>query len=49
VLEAKSKTGSLTPSQKDWREWCQLHGVRHAVFRSVDEGETALRDWGVLQ
>ena len=48
VLEAKSKTGSLSPSQKDWREWCQLHGVRHAVFRSVDEGEAQLRSWGVL-
>ena len=48
VLEAKSKTGSLSPSQKDWREWCQLHGVRHAVFRSVEEGEAQLRDWGVL-
>ena len=48
VLEAKSKTGSLTPSQKDWRDWCQANGVRHAVFRSVDEGEAQLRSWGVL-
>jgi len=48
VLEAKSKTGSLTPSQKDWRDWCVANGVRHAVFRSVDEGEAQLRSWGVL-
>lgn len=48
VLEAKSTTGSLTPSQKDWRDWCQSNGVRHAVFRSVEEGEAKLREWGVL-
>ena len=48
VLEAKSKTGSLSPSQKDWREWCQMHGIPHAVFRTVEEGEANLREWGVL-
>lgn len=48
VLEAKSKTGSLSPSQKDWRDWCVATGVRHAVFRSVEEGEAQLREWGVL-
>lgn len=48
VLEAKSKTGSLSPSQKDWRDWCAANNVRHAVFRSVEEGEAQLRAWGVL-
>lgn len=48
VLEGKSATGSLTQSQKDWREWCQAQGVRHAVFRTVAEGEARLREWGVL-
>lgn len=48
VLEAKSATGSLTEAQKDWRKWCEAQGVRHAVFRTVDQGEDKLREWGVL-
>lgn len=48
VLEAKSKSGSLSPAQKDWREWCAARDVRHAVFRTVEQGEDVLRTWGVL-
>lgn len=48
VLEAKSATGSLSPAQKDWRSWCEAQGVRHAVFRTVEQGEDVLRTWGVL-
>lgn len=48
VLEAKSATGSLSPPQKDWKAWCEAQGVRHAVFRTVEQGEDVLRTWGVL-
>lgn len=49
VLEAKAPRGSLTATQKDFRAWCALHGVPHAVMRSADDGERALREWGVLR
>lgn len=48
ALEAKHGRGALTDAQEDFRLWCEHRGVRHAVFRSVDEGLERLRDWGVL-
>lgn len=48
VLEAKSRTGTLSPGQRDHKEWCGLMNVRHAVFRTADEGELTLRQWGIL-
>jgi hypothetical protein len=48
ALEAKHGRNGLTPGQDDFRAWCESQGVRHAVFRSVDEGVAILRAWGVL-
>ena len=48
-IEFKSKTGTLTPAQQDFREWCGRAGVRHALARSRADGEAILKDWGVLQ
>ena len=48
VIEAKSATGSLTPAQRDFRDWCADRGVRWAKIRTADQGEVTLREWGVL-
>lgn len=49
LIEAKSSTGRLTSEQRDYQEWLELCGVRHAVMRSADEGREILQEWGVLR
>ena len=48
ALEAKSATGSASPSQKDFRAWCELHGVPYHIFRTGDEGLAILHGLGIL-
>ena len=48
-IEAKSKTGSLSSAQRDFRDWVISTGSRHAVCRSVKEVEQKLFEWGVLR
>lgn len=47
-IEFKSDSGSLSPKQRRFRDWCEREGVRWAVCRSADDGETILKAWGVL-
>lgn len=49
LIEAKSPTGRLTPEQRDYQEWLELCGVRHAVMRSAEQGREILQEWGVLR
>lgn len=49
VLEAKAGRNSLTASQNDFAAWCTARGIRHRVIRSADDGETALKEWGILR
>lgn len=48
AIEFKSSTGSMTPSQRDFRDWCEVKGVRFATARSCAAGLETLRGWGVL-
>lgn len=48
LIEFKSATGSLSPSQRDMRDWCEAQGVRFVVARSCEQGLEILRGWGVL-
>lgn len=48
-IELKSATGSLSPDQKDFRDWCEHVGAHYAVCRTLTAVEAALRDWGMLQ
>lgn len=48
ALEAKYGRGKLTDHQSDFAEWCERTGVPHRVFRTVDEGLSHLRTFGVL-
>lgn len=45
-MEVKTKTGKLTPAQKEFRDFCQRTGRPWACVRSVEEAETALVAWG---
>lgn len=47
-IELKTKDGSLTPAQQDFRDWCEMAGSRHAVCRTVEEVTQTLFEWGVL-
>lgn len=48
VIELKSKTGSLSSNQKDFRTWCEGQQVPYRVCRSLDEVEAALKAEGLL-
>ncbi len=48
AIEFKSKDGSLTPNQRDFRDWCAMVGVPFHVVRSPAAGLALLRDAGVL-
>lgn len=48
AIEMKSKTGSLTPGQKDFAAWCRDAGVPYYVARSCDAGLAVLAEYGVL-
>jgi len=47
-IELKSRTGSMQPSQRDFRTWCEIKCVRHAVCRSLDDVIDTLSAWGML-
>jgi len=40
---------SLSPSQKDFKSWCDSTGNRYAVCRSVHDVEVNLILWGALR
>jgi VRR-NUC domain-containing protein len=44
-LEVKSKTGRLSPAQKDFRDAVQAQGFAWALVRSVDDALAALADY----
>lgn len=48
-LELKSSAGSLSPEQKDFRDWAVAMRCGHAVCRSLDDVRQKLFEWGVLQ
>lgn len=48
-IELKTKTGSLSPAQRLFRDWCVGAGVKHAVCRSCGDVSKILFEWGVLR
>lgn len=48
AFEFKSDKGSLSPSQRDWRDWCDRADVPFHVVRSVRQGLNLLECLGVL-
>lgn len=45
---SRTPAGTLSESQRDFREWCLAAGLNHAVCYSADEAEAVLRGWGAL-
>lgn len=48
ALEAKYGRNGLTQGQDDFRAWCELEGVPHRTFRSIEEGLSILAEFGFL-
>ena len=48
AIEIKTKKGTLSPDQRDFRDWCMREGVPYEVCRSGEEVEEVLRRWGRL-
>lgn len=46
-LEVKTATGSLSNSQRDWRDWCGANSIPFAVVRGVGDVQATLMDWGI--
>lgn len=46
-FELKSKTGTLSPAQREFRDALQSRGHRWALVRGVPDAEAAFRRWGV--
>lgn len=47
AIEIKTSIGSLSPAQRDFRDWCARMGVPHHVCRSVEESLDVLRKAGI--
>lgn len=48
-LEFKSKSGTLSSSQKQFQSDCKKAQVNYAVVRSPQEGLNVLQSWGILK
>lgn len=47
-IELKTPTGSLSPIQRDFRQWCQDTGCLWAKATTVEQFQSTLREWEVL-
>lgn len=47
LIEVKTAKGSLSNSQKAFRDWCAANGFPYAVVRGIGDVQAALLDWGV--
>lgn len=47
LIEVKTSVGTLSNSQKAFRDWCAENGFPYAVCRGVGDVQDALTDWGV--
>lgn len=48
-IELKASGGSLSPEQRDFRDWCEHLGVHWAKCKTVHEVIHSLVEWGALQ
>lgn len=47
-VELKTEAGKLTAPQREFRDLCELHGIRFAVTHGREEPIRLLEDWGVV-
>lgn len=48
-LEVKGPKGSLSPSQKLFKKWCEEFEIPYKIVRSWKEAEETLKEWGILR
>lgn len=46
-IELKAKRGSLSPAQRDFRDWCVQTETRWAVCRDLEDVKLILTAWGI--
>lgn len=46
-LELKTSKGTLSPAQKEFRDWCGVNSIPYALVRSVGDVQAALLDWNI--
>ncbi len=48
LIELKSKTGTMSANQKDFRDWAESCGIEYRIAKTFEQAETALLDAGLL-
>lgn len=48
AAEPRKQGGALSPAQKLFRQWCELHEVPHHIVTSAEDGFALLVGYGVL-
>lgn len=48
-IEFKTKKGTLSKSQKEFKEKCRFMNVKNEMARSEEDGINILKQWGVLK
>jgi len=46
-LEVKTKTGKLSPAQKEWRDWLVGNQIPYGIVKSILEVQILLTDWNI--
>ena len=46
-LEVKRQGGSLSPAQREWRDWCACSQIPYAIVSSINEVEQTLTSWNI--
>lgn len=49
LLELKAPGGSLTESQRDFRDWCLHCGVTYAVAKGAEAAKQQVTEWGLVR
>jgi hypothetical protein len=46
LIEVKTEGGRLSKAQSEWKAWCEMIGLKHAVCRSIEDARETLEEWG---
>ena len=48
-MEVKSEKGVQSDGQRTFQQWCSSCGVPYRVVRSLDEAQSVMVEWGIIQ
>lgn len=49
LIEIKAGKGRMSDNQVDYKAWCDMLNIKHAVCRSLIEVTETITGWGILQ